>query len=372
MSIYIYEDDGWRNLLPLTYLHPVFDLSCGMWTPRQRAERIYGEVIPISRFHKDKKEKGLYINGRAILHTKISLKGKNKVLKSKDEIVAYISENGKIPEDAKEEVVDADVLKYPWDIIKFNKKTIKADFESGRFTGRGNIPVCGGSEMCFVDDSARLHKGVYLNTENGPIFIDKNAVVYPSTSIYGPSYIGKDAIIDNAIIREGSYVGRGCKIGGEIEESIFSSFSNKHHTGFVGHSYLGEWVNLGALTTTSDLKNNYSNVKVTTPQGEIDTGLLKLGSIIGDHTKTGIGTLLTTGCIIGIFCNIYGGGMFDKYLKSFSWGTKEELTVYKIDKAIETAKKVMARRGVIPTEQYINRIREIFYNNVKFPITNSQ
>ncbi|MCD5383902.1 hypothetical protein LR066_03990 [candidate division WOR-3 bacterium] len=348
-KVYIYEDEGWETLLPLTHLHPVFDLSCGMWTPRKRAERIYGEVISTSRFHNNKNEKGLYINGRAIVHTKIPLEGEDEIFKSGGEIVAYRSGDGRIPENGREKNLIADIIKYPWDLIRFNKEIIKKDFEHGGFSG-----------LCYIDDSAKIYEGVHLNTESGPIYIEKDVVICPPTVIYGPSYIGEGSIIDNAILREGCYIGRGCRIGGEIEESVFLSFVNKHHTGFIGHSYIGEWVNIGALTTTSDLKNTYRNISVQLPDGEIDTGLLKLGSIIGDHTKTGIGTLLTTGCIIGIFCNLYGGGTFSRYIESFSWGTFSELTLYRIDEAVDTVRKVMERRGVTATEEYLKRIRGVF------------
>lgn len=361
-KVYIYEGDKWRNLLPLTYLHPVFDLVCGMWSGIERMERLYGEVIPISRFHTNKRGRGLYINGGAVFYTKIPLEGDEEIFKNKDEIIAYRSKDGRLPRNARTTEIDAVLNKYPWDFIRVNKELIRRDFEYGNFlnVSTEDIVVDGDPKLCHIENGAKIYNGVYFNTENGPIYICKDAQVRPPTVVYGPVYIGEGTIIDGAKVREGCHIGRRCRIGGEVEESIFLSFSNKHHEGFVGHSYIGEWVNLGALTTTSDLKNNYGNVRISLPSGTIDTGLLKLGSIIGDHTKTGIGTLLTTGCVIGIFCNLYGGGTFDKYLKSFSWGTPGEFTVHRIDKAIETAKKVMKRRGITPTEEYIEKIRDVF------------
>lgn len=361
-NVYIYEDDGWQNLLPLTYLHPVFDLVCGMWSGIERMNKVYGGIIPISRFHTNKGGEGLYINGRAIFYTRIPVKGNEEVFMNNNEIVAYRSKNGKLPQNAKTSEVEAILIKYPWDFIQVNKKIIQKDFKYGNFFNKltKDIVIDGDPELCYIEDSAKIYNGVYFNTENGPIYIEKHVQIRPPAMICGPLYTGEGAIIDGAKLREGCHIGRGCRMGGEVEESIFLSFSNKHHDGFVGHSYIGEWVNLGALTTTSDIKNNYGNVRINLPSKILDTGLLKLGSIIGDHTKTGIGTLLTTGCVIGIFCNLYGGGTFGKYIESFSWGTIHEFTLHKINKAIETARKVMQRRGITPTEEYIDRIVRIF------------
>ncbi|MEA3432550.1 MAG: putative sugar nucleotidyl transferase [candidate division WOR-3 bacterium] len=366
LKVYIYEDDEWRNFLPLTHLHPVFDLVCGMWSGIKRMEKLYDEVIPISRFHSNKCGKGLYINGRAIFYTKIPVDGKEEIFKNNNEIIAYRSKDGRLPQNAKTSEVKATLSKYPWDLIGANKDIIERDFEFANFLNKSNksVIIDGNTKLCYVENSAKIYNGVYFNTENGPIYIGKHAQIRPPTVVYGPAYIGERAIIDGAKVREGCHIGRGCRIGGEVEESIFLAFSNKHHEGFVGHSYIGEWVNLGALTSTSDLKNTYGNVRISLPSYSMDTGILKLGSIVGDHTKTGIGTLLTTGCIIGIFCNLYGGGTFDKYIESFSWGTSQKLTLHKIDKAIETAKKVMQRRGITATEEYIERIVTIF-NNIR-------
>jgi UDP-N-acetylglucosamine diphosphorylase / glucose-1-phosphate thymidylyltransferase / UDP-N-acetylgalactosamine diphosphorylase / glucosamine-1-phosphate N-acetyltransferase / galactosamine-1-phosphate N-acetyltransferase len=124
-------------------------------------------------------------------------------------------------------------------------------------------------------------------------------------------------------------------------------YGNKYHEGFLGHAYLGEWVNLGAMTTNSDLKNNYTEISVMVGEQSVETGRIKVGCFIGDHTKTGIGTLLNTGISIGFSCNLYGGDLFtDKKVKSFSWGTPGELVEYKIEKAIQTASSSMRRRNV--------------------------
>jgi hypothetical protein len=142
-----------------------------------------------------------------------------------------------------------------------------------------------------------------------------------------------------------------------VESCIFQGYSNKHHEGFLGHSFVGEWVNIGAMTTNSDLKNNYSSVRVKLGDKVIDSGMIKLGCFIGDHSKLGIGTLIPTGAVIGSFVNFFGGGIMPRYLPSFKWlgpGVDEK---YTLDKAVETARMVMNRRGVKLTREYENLIR---------------
>jgi UDP-N-acetylglucosamine diphosphorylase/glucosamine-1-phosphate N-acetyltransferase len=148
-------------------------------------------------------------------------------------------------------------------------------------------------------------------------------------------------------IRSGCSFGPVCRIGGEVEQSIFLGHDNKYHDGFLGHAYVGQWVNLGALTTNSDLKNNYGTVRVEVGGQEIDTGLLKVGSFIGDHVRTGIGTLLNTGISVGFCSNLFGGGMFaQKSIPPFSWGTVGKIDEYQVDQALLTAEQVQRRREV--------------------------
>jgi len=137
-----------------------------------------------------------------------------------------------------------------------------------------------------------------------------------------------------------------CKVGGEVEASILHGYTNKQHDGFLGHSYLGEWCNLGAGTNNSDLKNNYSNVRVTLGGETVDSGHMFVGVTMGNHTKSGIGTNFNTGSVVGSFCNVFGGGLQPKHIPSFSWGGSDGLVTYQVDRAITLARTVMARRGV--------------------------
>jgi UDP-N-acetylglucosamine diphosphorylase/glucosamine-1-phosphate N-acetyltransferase len=151
-----------------------------------------------------------------------------------------------------------------------------------------------------------------------------------------------------------------CKVGGEIENSIIHSYSNKQHYGFLGHSYLGQWINLGAGTSNSDLKNNYSSIRITSNGTETDTGMTFLGSLIGDHTKTAICTRLNTGASIGACCNIISDQIAPKYLPPFTWLNNSYHSEYALDKMIDTAKLVFSRRGIIFTDSDRKLFREVF------------
>jgi len=161
-------------------------------------------------------------------------------------------------------------------------------------------------------------------------------------------YIGKNSKVKvGAKIYEGVTVGPVCKVGGELETSIIHGFSNKQHEGFLGHAYIGEWCNLGADTNNSDLKNNYSSVDVIMQGEKIDTGLTFVGLFMGDHSKSGINTMFNTGTVVGFCSNVYGAGYLPKYIPSFSWfDAQKGAQTYKMEKAIEVATRVMARRKV--------------------------
>jgi UDP-N-acetylglucosamine diphosphorylase/glucosamine-1-phosphate N-acetyltransferase len=214
----------------------------------------------------------------------------------------------------------------------------------------------------FAGKNVKILPGVVLDASEGRIVIEENTVIEPFTYIKGPVYIGKNSLIKSGTKIYGPCViGEFSKVAGEIAESVFHSYVNKQHDGFVGHSYICPFVNLGADTVTSDLKNNYSKVGIKLSGENIDTGMQLLGSIIGDHSKTSINTMLNTGSMIGIFANIFGGGFPSKEIASFSWNEAgKQSEKYDIDKAIETARIVMSRRGLKMSEAYENLVRGYF------------
>jgi len=243
--------------------------------------------------------------------------------------------------------------KYIWDLILANSQQITADFAAaGRSGIEGTIEepfaIRGSKKDVYLAPGARVHPMVTIDAEHGPVYIDKGAEIQPFSRIEGPCYIGEKSILLGAKCREGNSIGPFCRIGGEVEESIIHGHSNKYHDGFMGHSYIGEWVNLGALTTNSDLKNDYSNVSVMLDgRRNIDTGSTKVGSLIGDHTKTSIGTLLNTGSYLGAMAIIMATGKpLPKYIPSFAWFIEGIVTKgFGRGRLYETAKMAMSRRG---------------------------
>jgi len=241
---------------------------------------------------------------------------------------------------------------YAWDLVLANPEQIAADFAAaGRSGIEGAVEqpnaVRGSRKDVYIARGAEIHPMVVLDAANGPIYIDEDVEVHPFTRIEGPCYVGKKSILLGAKCREGNSIGPVCRIGGEVEESIIHGYSNKYHDGFLGHAYVGEWVNLGALTTNSDLKNDYGTVAVPLDgKRPIDTGSTKVGSLIGDHTKTSIGTLFNTGSCVGAMCLIMASGKpLMKFIPSFAWMLEGLVTKgFGKGKLYETAKMAMSRR----------------------------
>ncbi len=247
-------------------------------------------------------------------------------------------------------------VRYLWDIVHRNSNEIELDFDllvpeldfSQVFEGSeiDDDALIYNLDDVYIGKGTQIDGQVVIDARPGAVYIGEKVSIFPHTRVEGPAYIGDYCQLVGGKIRTGCSFGPNCRIGGEVEESIFMGYSNKYHDGFIGHSYIGEWVNLGALTTNSDLKNNYGNIKVEMPTGLIDSGLNKVGSMIGDHTKTGIGTLLTTGMVLGFATNLFGGGLAGgRALPSFTWGGRDGFVEHRVEDAIETAKVVMSRRG---------------------------
>lgn len=252
-------------------------------------------------------------------------------------------------------IVERDVptWNYTWDLVLSNAKQLKTDFAAAKrhgIEGKVEEPFAfrGAKLDIYVAPGAVVHPMVVIDAEHGPVYIDEGAEVHPFTRIEGPCYIGQNSILLGAKVREGTSIGPVCRVGGEVEEAIIHGHSNKYHDGFLGHAYVGEWVNLGALTTNSDLKNDYSNVTVSLDGRQpIDTGSKKVGSLIGDHTKTSIGTLFNTGAYVGAMTVIAATGKpLPKYIPSFAWFLEGVVTKgFGKRKLYETAQTVMSRRG---------------------------
>jgi UDP-N-acetylglucosamine diphosphorylase / glucose-1-phosphate thymidylyltransferase / UDP-N-acetylgalactosamine diphosphorylase / glucosamine-1-phosphate N-acetyltransferase / galactosamine-1-phosphate N-acetyltransferase len=216
-----------------------------------------------------------------------------------------------------------------------------------------------GEHPLVVHPTARLEPGCVIDTRNGPVWIDEKAEVRAFTRLAGPAYIGCGSHLLGGSV-ECVSIGPVCRIRGEISSTVCLGYTNKQHDGHLGHAYLGRWVNLGAETTNSDLKNNYGSIRIWTPGGERDSGEVKLGCLLGDHVKTGIGLLLNTGSVIGAGSNLYGADMPPRFVPPFSWGTGAELVEYRVDKFLEVAERAMTRRDICITDATREQLRRAF------------
>jgi len=287
----------------------------------------------------------------------------------------HLISNEDIDELAGFEVGDTPFLKINrlTDIFSLNEKAIETDFEiltKERFSQEIPEYVQAVSpENIFIEQGAEISPCI-LNASNGPIYIGKNAKILDGSMLRGPI-----AILDHAVVKMGAKIYGGttigpyCKVGGEISNVVFQSYSNKGHDGYLGNSVIGEWCNLGADTNCSNLKNNYAEVKLWSyeKEGFATTGLQFCGLIMGDHSKCGINTMFNTGTVIGVFDNLYGAGYPRNFVPSFSWGGPGSgYKTYDLEKAFDTATKVMKRRDIDLDDIEKGILTEVFNLSSKF------
>jgi len=218
-------------------------------------------------------------------------------------------------------------------------------------------------EQIYLAPGARVKPGAILNAEDGPIYVGEDATVFEQAVVRGPCHVGPKAQIKGGADVDGTAVGTYCKVGGEVHNSVLHSLSNKGHAGYLGDSYVGRWCNLGADTNTSNLKNNYGTVSLydAAAGSFADTGRQFVGLFMGDHAKCGINTMFNTGTVIGTFCNLYGSGFMPRRLPPFTWGSPSGgFTEYRLEKALEVAARVMARRDTPLTDTDRTLLRTLF------------
>jgi UDP-N-acetylglucosamine diphosphorylase/glucosamine-1-phosphate N-acetyltransferase len=245
-----------------------------------------------------------------------------------------------------------DWITRPWDIVARNADHVARDFLTDTNLGVSNrhlatVALVGPSNRLSIHETARIDPYTVFDTTNGPITVAAGAWVQPFTRIEGPSYIGRDTQLFRANLRGGVTLGPNCRIGGEVEASIVHGYSNKYHEGFLGHAYVGEWVNLGAITSNSDLRNDYGEVFVPLGGDPVATGQAKVGCFIGDHTRTGLGSMLNTGTAIGVMCNVLPAGpLLPKHVPSFTAVMYGRVAPgFPLEQMFATARIVMGRRG---------------------------
>ncbi|HUQ21130.1 MAG TPA: putative sugar nucleotidyl transferase [Gemmatimonadaceae bacterium] len=381
-SLFLYDDQTAREFEPFTLTRPVSELMAGAVITRERWEKVSGlkaEGFIGAEHLRHFDEAGaprciggdtvippgsLIANSRFVPSLASSLRtapgelNESGAFNCGDEIcavrtkeairVSEITANGRplsaVSRDGGSCVMKGRWLTAVWELIGTLTDQLTEDIPA-LAAGIQIIPVDTtvlGTFGVFREAGSTIEPYVVLDATAGPILIRSGATISSFSRIVGPCYIGPHATIVGDAIRACS-IGDTCKVRGEISNSIMLGFSNKGHTGFVGHSYLGRWVNLGAGTTTSNLKNTYGSVQLSMPSGMRETGAQFLGTLFGDHVKTGIGTMLTTGTILGMGANVYGGSVSSKYVPPFTWGADD---TYEIRKFIDVAQRMMSRRHV--------------------------
>lgn len=404
MRICVFEDAAVKNLHPLTLTRPAFDLRCGAVSLLERMERclparvsfalVRPELTDLCRVnhphlhlrgfahheHHAEKELVLLVNARWLAPAERFALPKRPTIGCAGEQVVYAvvpagELRGLSPANLSWHLAEwqdtlpnhpsgGRLIDYPWDLVELNGAALEDDFRHwprGSVSSPHGVALSGPPERCLTADSAEIEPMVHIDTRKGPVLIDRGAVVQSFSRLEGPCYIGPETRVLGAHLHGGS-IGPQCRIGGEVEASIVHGYSNKAHEGFLGHSYVGEWVNLAAGTQTSDLRTDYRTIRMTLEGKSIDTGLLKIGSFIGDHVKTSLNTLFNTGSSIGVFDQLIGGGeLLPRFVPSFCrYGRGQLHEQSDLRELFNTAQIMMGRRQREWTEMHAELFFTLF------------
>jgi UDP-N-acetylglucosamine diphosphorylase/glucosamine-1-phosphate N-acetyltransferase len=376
--LYLFDDRRARRWDPFTLTRPVGEMLHGCLTLRGRAEHVLGlscaahlsrtaligfdepgapPAIALDDLPAD--EHRVLLSSRAVLEFQpVTLPEAPATIHVNGRAAGWVlppgapppselwlRDPGAAPLETENLTLRGHFLGHPWDLIARNDDRIREDVARlwpDESTAPGTFLV--GDDALSLGDGASIEPGVHLDLRHGPIRLDRGARVEGPARLTGPLYVGPESVVFGGAVGSSS-IGPVCLVRGEVAHSVFMGFVNKAHDGHIGHAIAGRWVNLGAFTTNSDLKNNYRSVRVWTPEGEKDTGMLKVGCFLGDHVKTGIGTVLNTGTVLGAGSNIFGGTMPPTVVPPFSWGAGLDLRDHRLDKFLETAEAAMGRRG---------------------------
>ena len=385
MQYVLFDDASRSDFLPLTFTRPISHLRVGIDTLVEKWNRFLGTQPGIFTydylapwFNSYQPGEAVFINARLLPYHKNYLHllkeiGPEEYLSTDAGEVLFarlsterLNAGQLISLDLMHELglkghqvlaADHPMIRSVTDIYRMNRTCLEADFEAitnGRKSEGVKDPhsVVYGADNLFVEPGAKI-KGAMINAEDGPIYIGKSAEIQMGALIHNAHAICEHAVVGmGAKLRGDSTIGPWCKVGGEVGNSVMTGFSNKGHDGYMGNSVLGEWCNLGADTNTSNLKNNYANVRLWhyETQRFKDTGLMFCGLIMGDHSKCGINTMFNTGTVVGVSANIFGPGYPRNFIPSFSWGGAAGFMTYKTRKAYEVAEIVMGRRNKSFTE----------------------
>jgi len=386
MNTILFDGPERKNFLPFTYTRPVAELRIGILTLREKWEKFLNcktstktEKYLSEKWSLKTAKENLYINPTFLPDEKLVKQIKS--LKTEEKL---IWENAVIAFVAKEENSDFTAFKsveakekplhiaYSHDLFSKNEEAISRDFQlltKGRKSAE--IPedvFVKNKENIFIEEGAKL-TNCSLNAENGFIYIGKNAEVMEGVLVRGSLALCNNSYLNmGAKIYGATTIGPYSKVGGEVNNSVIIGYSNKGHEGFLGNSVLGEWCNIGADSNTSNLKNNYAEVRIWDYEAErfSSTGLQFCGLMMGDHSKCGINTMFNTGTVVGVSANIYGAGFPRNFIPSFTWGGSSKMITYRINKVFEVAEKVMARRAIDFSEKDKKILEYIFEETQKY------
>jgi len=392
MNTILFDQVNHENLLPLTFTRPTSDLRIGILKIKRKWEKYLQKSVSDltekylqTKFPLKIEKENILINASILPNKSIikeieQLKIGEFLIKNKTPIAVILKKNEIEEFDFFNfnnfKTIEANsnflTVEYPWDIFSKNGEEIKNDFElitKGRKSQRLSKTVNAvQTENIFLEEGAKVEFAI-LNPDGGYIYIGKDAEIMEGSIVRGSLAICENSALKlGAKIYGATTVGPHSKVGGEVNNSVITGFSNKGHDGFLGNSVLGEWCNLGADTNNSNLKNNYAEVKLWNykKKGFAKSGLQFCGLIMGDHSKCGINTMFNTGTVVGVSANIFGDGFPRNFIPSFSWGGASGFVTYKLNKVFETSKLVMQRRGIEldKTEQDI--LEEIFNRTEEF------
>ncbi|MGD9493586.1 MAG: GlmU family protein [Bacteroidales bacterium] len=393
MNIILFDSFTRMHLLPLTFTRPVAELRVGITTISEKWQRWFPDSVsclapdylkplfPVNIAADNILIDGSVLPDQQIVSAIQQLK-ENSVLTDTDNNILA----ARLPELQVQSLVsfpeylDMRVLKpqsietvkafkaitHPWNLFTMAGELLTDDF-THLTKGRKSAPLpasnrCVNPENIFIEDGATVEFSI-LNASSGPIYIAKDAEIMENSVIRGPFALGEHSVVKiGAKIYGPTIVGPHCKVGGEVNNSVFLGYSNKAHDGFLGNSVIGEWCNLGADTNNSNLKNTYEEVKLWSyvKKGFVTTGLQFCGLIMGDHSKCSINTMFNTGTVTGVSCNLYGDGFHRNFIPSFSWGSTAKLTDFQFEKAMLVVERVMARRGLQLSDSERDMLHHVF------------
>lgn len=387
MNYILFDGTARKQLLPFTFTRPVADIRVGILTIREKWERVLGfttsTVTEDYLSHKwplVEMDKNIMINASFLptpeLVAQIESLEQDHAIFCDEEVVAFYSLEDEEVDFSKytqlELEGEAFRIANTWDIFSNNREAIIADFEL-LTSNRESQPIPSsnnvlGTDNIFLEEGAKVEFAT-LNASTGPIYIGADAEIMEGSLVRGPFAICEGAVLKlGAKIYGPTTVGPFSKVGGEVNNSVIFGYSNKGHDGFLGNSVLGEWCNLGADTNTSNLKNNYAEVRLWNYDTErfAPTGLQFCGLMMGDHSKCGINTMFNTGTVVGVSANIFGSGFPRNFIPSFSWGGSAGTTTYKTSKAFEVAEEVMKRRNLDFTNDDRDILEYVFEESKKW------